>query len=294
MGRERDRARQYVHFCIASLIFLSLLNCAANKDAGVRKEAQEYLLSGQKLLAQRNYDGAIGEYQKVLSVYPKKFLEDEALFNMGLVYAHFGNPKRDYEKSLNFFLKVLNDYPQSCFQEQARIWVGVLLEYLQTTKKFESLKQAAKVKETINDREGRKEKFKEPAKTKQQETRFEEYGEGGEYLLRGQKLLAQGNYEGAALQNQKILSLPDARSPKAEALFNLGLIYAHSGNPQKDLEKSINFFKTLIKNYPKGPFVEQAKIWVGILEENEELSDLIRKLRQVDIEVEEKKRKKAP
>ena len=294
MGRERDRARKYVYFCIASLIFLSLSSCAANKDAGVRKEAHEYLLSGQKLLAQRNYDGAIDEYQKVLSLSPKKLLEDEALFNMGLVYAHFGNPKRDYEKSLNFFLKVLNDYPQSCFQKQARIWVGVLLEYLQTTKKFESLKEAAKAKETINDREERKEKFKEPAKTKQQETRLEEYGEGREYLLRSQKLLAQGNYEGAVVQNQKILSLPDARSPKAEALFNLGLIYAHSGNPQKDLEKSIDFFKTLIKNYPKGPFVEQAKIWVGILEENEELSNLIRKLRQVDIEVEEKKRKKAP
>ncbi len=294
MGRERDRARKYVYFCIASLIFLSLWSCAANKDAGVRKEAQEYLLSGQKLLAQRDYDGAIDEYQKVLSLSPKKLLEDEALFNMGLVYVHFGNPKRDYEKSLNFFLKVLNDYPRSCFQEQARIWVGVLLEYLQTTKKFESLKEAAKLKETMNEREERKEKFKEPAKTKQQETRLEEYGEGREYLLRSQKLLAQGNYEGAVFQNQKILSLPDARSPKAEALFNLGLIYAHSGNPQKDLEKSIDFFKTLIKNYPKGPFVEQAKIWVGILEENEELSNLIRKLRQVDIEVEEKKRKKGP
>lgn len=290
MGRERARARKYVYFCIASLIFLSLSSCAVNKDAAVRKEAQEYLQSGQKLLAQRNYDGAIGEYQKVLSLSPKKALEDEALFNMGLVYAHFGNPKRDYEKSLNFFLKVLNDYPQSYFQEQARIWVGVLLEYLQTMKKFESLKETVKVKETIN----KKEAVREPIKTKPQETTLEEYGEGREYLLRSQKLLAQGNYEGAVVQNQKILSLPDARSPKAEALFNLGLIYAHSRNPQKDLEKSINFFKTLIKNYPKSEFIEQAKIWLGVLEENEELSSLIRKLRQVDIEVEEKKRKKTP
>ena len=292
MGRERARARKYVYFCTACLIFLSLSNCVTNKDAGVRREAQEYLLSGQKLLAQRNYDGAIDEYQKVLSLSPEKLLEDEALFNMGLVYAHFGNPKRNYEKSLNFFLKVLNDYPQSCLQEQARIWAGVLLENLQTTKKFEGLKEAGKVKETINDREERRETFKEPGRTKQQETRLEEYGEGREPVIRSQKLLAQGNYEGAVVQNQKILSLPDSRSPKDEALFNLGLIYAHSGNPQKDLEKSLVFFKSLIKNYPKSPFVEQAKIWVGILEENEELNHLIQKLRQVDIEIEEMKRKK--
>jgi hypothetical protein len=33
-------------------------------------------------------------------------------------------------------------------------------------------------------------------------------------------------------------------------------------------------------------------MWVGILEENEELNRLIQKLRQVDIEIEEMKRKK--
>ena len=69
-----------------------------------------------------------------------------------------------------------------------------------------------------------------------------------------------------------------------------GLIYAHSRNPQRDIEKSLEYFKRLIKNYPKSPFVDQAKIWVGILEENEELSYLIRKLKQVDIDIEEMKR----
>jgi outer membrane protein assembly factor BamD (BamD/ComL family) len=96
------------------------------------------------------------------------------------------------------------------------------------------------------------------------------------------------------VQNQKILSLPDPRSPKDEALFNLGLIYAHFENTQKDLEKSIDFFKRLVKNYPKSSFAEQAKIWVGILEEYKELSDLIQRLKQVDIDIEEMKRKKPP
>jgi tetratricopeptide (TPR) repeat protein len=270
------------------VIFLLSFGCAATKGAKVQEEAREYLLGGQKLLAQRNYDGAIEEYEKVLSLSPQKTLEDEALFNMGLVYAHFGNPKRNYEKSLNLFLRVLNDYPQSHLEEQAKIWVGVLLENLQAAEKLE------RSKEIITDREEKKEAIGGPERTKQLGTRPEAYGEGREYLIRSQKLLAQRNFEGAVVQNQKILSLADPRSAKDEALFNLGLIYVHFENPQRDLEKSIDFFKKLIRNYPKSSFAEQGKIWIGILEEYEKLSDLVESLKQVDIDIEERKRKKTP
>lgn len=288
MGREQIRARKYVYFCAASLILILLFSCAGIENARLRNQAQEYLLRGQTFLSQRNYDGAVDEFQKVLSLPLDKPLKAEALYNMGLVYAHFGNPKRDYKKSLNLFLKILNDYPKSDQVEQAKMWVGVLLENLETAKKAEKLREAAK------NWEERKESLKELRRRNQQETKFEEYGEGREHLIRSQKLLAQGNYEGAVVENQKVLSLPDPRSPKDEALLNLGLIYAHFRNPQKDLEKSLEYFKRLIKHYPKSSFVEQAKTWVGILEENEELNYLIQKLKQVDIDIEEMKRKKPP
>jgi outer membrane protein assembly factor BamD (BamD/ComL family) len=288
MGRKQIRARKYFYFCITSLIFILIFGCVGIRDAILQNQAQECLLRGQKLLSQRNYEGAANEFQKVLLLPPDKPLKDEALFNMGLVYAHFGNPKKDYEKSLNLFLKVLNDYPKSHQVEQAKIWVGVLLENFETNKKLRKLKEAMK------NREERKETFKEPKRKEQEETRFEEYGEGRENLIRSQKLLVRGNYEGAIVENQKVLSLSDLRSPKDEALFNLGLIYAHFKNPQKDIEKSLEYFKKLIKHYPKSSFVEQAKTWVGILEENRELNYLIQKLKQVDIEIEEMKREKPP
>ncbi len=288
MGREQIRAREYFYFCIASLIFILILSCTGIRDAILQNQAQEYLLRGQKLLSHRNYEGAANEFQKVLLLPPDKPLKDEALFNMGLVYAHFGNPKKDYEKSLNLFLKVLNDYPKSHQVEQAKIWVGVLLE------NFETNKKVGKLKEAMKNREERKETFKEPKRKEQQETRFEEYGEGRENLIRSQKLLVRGNYEGAIVENQKVLSLPDLRSPKDEALFNLGLIYAHFKNPRRDIEKSLEYFKRLIKHYPKSSFIEQTKTWVGILEENEELNYLIQKLKQVDIDIEEMKREKPP
>lgn len=284
MGTEQMRGREYAYFCIASLISLALLSCAGMKEASLRKEAQQYLLRGQKMLAQKSYDLALNEFQKVLSLHSQKHLEEEALFEMGLVYAHFGNPKRDYKKSLDLFLKILNDYPEGHLTEQTKIWVGVLLDNLETTKKLEKLKRAVK------DREESKERFKESRRTKPQQLRFEEYDEGQEHLLRSQKLLAQGNYEGAVGENQKVLALSDPRSSKDEALFNLGLIYAHSRNPQRDIQRSLDYFKRLIKNYPRSSFVEQANTWVAVLEENEELNHIIEKLKQVDIDIEEMKR----
>ena len=50
--------------------------------------------------------------------------------------------------------------------------------------------------------------------------------------------------------------------------------------PKKNYEKASNYFKQLIEEYPKSLLAEQAKIWVSIL-------DVI----QVDIEIEEKKKK---
>ena len=113
-----------------------------------------------------------------------------------------------------------------------------------------------------------------------------------EYLLRGQKLLARGDYEGSLRENQKTLSVSAHNPPGDEALFNMGLIYAHSGNPKKDYGKSLEFFKKLLKDYPQSPLVEQAKIWIGVLQENEKLTHMLEESKQVDVEIEERKREK--
>jgi hypothetical protein len=101
-------------------------------------------------------------------------------------------------------------------------------------------------------------------------------------------------------ENQRILSLSGQNPPGDEALYNIGLIHAHPGNTKKDYGKSLTFFRRLIKEYPQSSCFEQAKIWAGILQDNEklsrsieELSQVLEKSKQVDIEIEEKKREKA-
>lgn len=129
-----------------------------------------------------------------------------------------------------------------------------------------------------------------------------EMGERGEVrqsLLRGQQLLAQGDYEGALRENQTALSLVAEGPPGDEAVFNIGLVYAHVANPKKDSRKALALFRRLVKDYPQSPLVEQAKIWMGVLEANDKLSqaneklnEVLKKSKEVDIEIEQMKRKK--
>ena len=142
MGRKRTRARKSIYLCIASLIFLPFLGCAVLNETQkvvVKKETpqrneetlkilSDHLFQARKLLEQGDYDGSLKENQKALSFSGQNPPGDEALFNMGLIYAHHGNPKKDYSKSIVFFKRLIKDYPQSSLVEQARIWTGILQE----------------------------------------------------------------------------------------------------------------------------------------------------------------------
>lgn len=72
----------------------------------------------------------------------------------------------------------------------------------------------------------------------------------------------------------------------------MGLIYADRENPKKDHEKSLLFFNKIIRDYPQSPLVQEAKIWIRVLRENEKLKEVIEKYKEVDIAVEEKQREK--
>ena len=291
MGRKRTRARKFIYFCLAGLTLFSFTGCAALEKVKTkmegRVEAHEHLRHSKELLAQGDYEGASNANLKILSLALHRSPEDKALFNMGLIYAHPKNPKKDYERSLFFFKKLMMDYPQSPWAERAKIWTGILQEIEALNQTIGTLNQTVETFNQMNER------------LEQVGTKVEDTAEARESLLRGQKLLAQGNYEGALRENQKTLSLSGENPPGDEALFNMGLIYAHAKNPRKDYEKSIFFFKRLMKDYPQSSWAEPAKAWTGMVQEIEKLNQTIQQLNQViekskrvDIEIEEKKREK--
>ena len=99
-------------------------------------------------------------------------------------------------------------------------------------------------------------------------------------LRQGHKLLARGNYEGALNNYQRVLALSGQKPPEDEALFYIGLIYSSSRYPKRDYRKSMNYFIKILNDYPKSVFVEQAKIWVGVLYENERINLLVKKTKE--------------
>jgi tetratricopeptide (TPR) repeat protein len=107
--------------------------------------------------------------------------------------------------------------------------------------------------------------------------------EANERLQLAQNLLAKGDYEGSLRESRKVLTLVNDQSPADAAVFNMGLVYANPKNPKRDNKQAIGFFNRVVKGYPDSPWVEQAKIWVGVL-------DGVEKLKQVDIDIEGKRR----
>lgn len=166
-----------------------------------------------------------------------------------------------------------------------------------TTVQVEVSTASAETKETtgtpcLETREREKMGTVAPGGAKEQE-RAKEDIKTHEHLLRGQKLFIQGDYEGSLKQYKEVLSLSANRTPADEALFNMGLIYAHPGNPKRNLATSLSVFQRLMKDYPQSPWAEQAKIWAELFQENETLKQVIEKSKEVDIEIEERKRGKA-
>jgi len=131
---------------------------------------------------------------------------------------------------------------------------------------------------------------------------IEKCKEDNELLQRSEELLEQGNYSSALAANQKILSSPDDELPKDMALYNIGVIYAHYKNPDRNYKKAVRAFKKLINKYPASPLLEQTKVWVETLQKIENLEstneilelniecleETIENLKQVDTDIEQK------
>lgn len=71
---------------------------------------------------------------------------------------------------------------------------------------------------------------------------------------------SQGNYAASLGKYQQII----AKYPTAgdRVLFEMGIVYAHSGNEQKDYQKSLECFQKLIKDYPESGYRKDSEMMI--------------------------------
>ncbi|OPY02992.1 MAG: hypothetical protein A4E60_00663 [Syntrophorhabdus sp. PtaB.Bin047] len=123
-------------------------------------------------------------------------------------------------------------------------------------------------------------------------------------LDEARRLLDRGNYQLSLMVSERVLTGPAGLAHGDEALFIMGLVFAHPGNQNRDYQRSVAFFKRLVREFPYSPLKEQARTWTEVLEENMKLKrassealqeiarlkQIIEQSKKVDIEIEEKKR----
>jgi tetratricopeptide (TPR) repeat protein len=117
-------------------------------------------------------------------------------------------------------------------------------------------------------------------------TRIENQSGINDYLPQNDELIKINDFNKALDVNQQALSISENGQRLDKVLFNIGFIYAHHDNPDKNYKLSIEYFERLIKEYPQSPLIDQAKVWQGLL-------NIIEKSKQVDIEIDQKKKELA-
>ena len=96
------------------------------KEIIVTKEKKSTPLSGiGKVVEKRNFEEAVEKNLQIVEEFGSNKPADEALYNLGRIYAHVDNPAKDYNKSKIYFHELSKQFPDSAFAEEARIWLGL-------------------------------------------------------------------------------------------------------------------------------------------------------------------------
>ena len=166
MGRERTRKGKYLllYPAFGVALFLGIWGCAQFQP---KWRGEQRLARARTLFAEGKYEDAMRETKEVLRLFPRT-LGDEALFQVGLIYAHPNNRDRNYEESLKWFQRVIEEFPRSELKAQADVGASVLGEILDKEKEIVGLRQRNSYvektlrteKEKVKELEGKGEKLK--------------------------------------------------------------------------------------------------------------------------------------
>lgn len=92
-----------------------------------------------------------------------------------------------------------------------------------------------------------------------------------ESMAQGHSSFMNRAYEESLAKYRDVMALARNDAPADTASFNIGLIYAHPDNPNRNERRAIEAFRKVISDHAYSPWVEQSRIWIGVLDQAEKL-----------------------
>jgi hypothetical protein len=134
MGTKQTRKRKYffLHLACLGLLPFVIFGCL---HFSKKLQGQKLLEEGMAEMADRQYEASMAKNLTVLNNFPHS-LADQALFQMGLLYAHPENPNKNYQKSLGAFNKILNGFSESRLRHQTQLWVLIVEDAIDKKQKI--------------------------------------------------------------------------------------------------------------------------------------------------------------
>ena len=108
----------------------------ANSDTEANKKAEQYFEKANELRKAADYDAAITEYKKVISLSPKSRIAQDAKYWIGQSYFEAGQ----LNAAISAFQKIIDEYPTSTIIASTKL----MIERIKKAKKNKSLFEATK------------------------------------------------------------------------------------------------------------------------------------------------------
>ena len=200
------------------------------KSFDLRPEAQYYVAESYVNL--RNYQYAIQSYGKVIEHYPKSVWADDAQYGIATAYEDQG----DNKQALHAYQQLIKYYPSSALAPDVQIHIG---RFYFTEKNYSrAISEFQKVIEQYENSES---------------SSLAQYHIGKSYL-------EIGSFKQAISAFQKV---SEKSKLAATARYEAGYTWYNKKNPGRNLEKAIDAFLVVARQYPKSNDAPRALLLAG-------------------------------
>jgi ankyrin repeat protein len=136
MKMDRTRLSSSTRYWIIAIALGLSVSSLADDKSGTSQEAEQHFQKANELQIVVDYDGAIAEYQTVISLSPNRKIAQNAQYWIGQLYFE----SKRFDAALSAFQKLLDEYPES----RTIPATDLMIKRVQQAKKNRALFEAAK------------------------------------------------------------------------------------------------------------------------------------------------------